>query len=110
MSRTVDIDGVSTEIEDDDPRFPIVVFNPVPTSVTNYQARAALVAAGLFAKVDAALRGADQTVQSNQLALQAWDYANNFYRASPFISGLEAGLGLTSAQIDGLFQQAALIS
>lgn len=84
--------------------------NTVPDSVTNYQARAALVAAGLFDKVDAAIRGADLTVQANQLALQAWDYAGSFYRTSDFIVALSPEFGLSPADIDNLFRAAAKVS
>lgn len=75
----------------------------VPQSVTNYQARAALLRAGLFGQVDAAVKaqGADSE------AYQAWEYANNVYRDSPLIAGLGAALGLTAQQIDGLFVVAA---
>lgn len=78
---------------------------PVPETVTNFQARAALLAAGLFNQVDAAVKA--QGVDSP--AYQAWEYANNVYRASAFIAQLGAALGLTEPQIDALFIAAAAI-
>ncbi len=83
--------------------------NPVPDAVTNYQARTALIEAGVFAKADAALRGADQTVAANQIALQAWDYANQFFRNQPIIAAMQALLGLSDAQVDDLFRAAAQV-
>lgn len=82
----------------------------VPRSVSNYQARTAMIEAGLFARADAALRGADQTVQANQVALAAWDYANDFYRTSPLIAAMTQQLGLTAAQVDALFIAASQIT
>lgn len=77
----------------------------VPQQVTNYQARAALLAAGLFEQVDAAVKAQGPT----SAAFQAWEYANSVYRNSPLIAGLGAALGLTAAQIDDLFRAAAAI-
>ena len=79
--------------------------NPVPEMVTNYQARAALVQANLFTQVDQGVRAS-----GNQLAIQAWDYANNFYRSSPFIAALKSVAGQTDAQVDDLFRAATKIS
>lgn len=74
-------------------------------SVTNYQARAALLAAGLFDQVDAAVKA--QGVDSQ--AFQAWEYANNIYRSSALINGLATALGLSAGQVDDLFAAAAKI-
>ena len=73
----------------------------VPPSVTNFQARAALIEAGLFAAADAAAKAA------GGVTAQAWDYANVFERQSPTIAALASGLKLTSAQVDALFIAAA---
>ena len=86
------------------------VANPVPDAVTNYQARMALRAAGLRDKVDAAIRGADQSVPANAEALDAWDYANQFFRDQPIIAAMQAVLGLSDAQVDDLFRAAAQVS
>lgn len=76
---------------------------PVPTSVTNAQARAALLDAGLFDAVDAALK------EQGGVALQFWEYANTVNRNGQLVTGLGASLGLTEAQIDDLFRTAAAI-
>jgi hypothetical protein len=83
------------------PPAPVAVIpdpNAVPVKVTNYQARAALINAGLFAQADAAVRAAN-----SPLTLSAWDYANDFYRASPFIFAMGSALSLSPAQVDALF-------
>lgn len=78
---------------------------PVPKSVTNYQARAALIQMNLFEAVNAYI----QTLGPSDQAFQAWEYANHVYRDSPFINGLGPIFGLTSEQIDALFVLAATI-
>lgn len=76
----------------------------VPKSVTNFQARAALIQAGLFASIDAAVKGSGDTTM-----LQAWEYANIYSRDSTFIRQMGAALGLDSQQIDDLFVAAAQV-
>lgn len=77
---------------------------PVPQEVTRFQARAALMAAGL-------LDAADQAVAaSGDAFLQlAWKEAVGFPRNSPSIAALAPTLGLTEADVDDLFRAAAEI-
>lgn len=77
----------------------------VPVMVTLYQGRAALIGAGLFNQVKAAVEAQGQ----DSLAYQAFEYANHWYRDSPFIAQLAQGLGLSDSQIDALFLAAAEI-
>ena len=77
----------------------------VPTQVTNYQARAALISAGLFTKADSAIRSANDA-----LTIAAWDYANIFYRDSPFVNSIGQALQITSFEIDNLFIAASNIN
>jgi len=81
----------------------------VPLHVSNYQARAVLVQRGLFAKVDAAIRAADMTVAADMIALQAWDYANDFYRSSEIVAAMSGVLGLVPADVDAMFVAASQI-
>ena len=76
----------------------------VPASVTAFQARAALLAAGLLDEVEAAVAAADRLTQT------AWEYALRFERVSPTIAALAAALGLGDAELDDLFRAAAKIS
>jgi hypothetical protein len=78
---------------------------PVPSAVTNFQARAALLAAGLFDQVNDALLA--QPV--NSTARQAWEYANELTRNGTLVNSVSETLGLTSTQLDDLFRQAATI-
>ena len=77
----------------------------VPQVVTNFQARAALLAAGLFDQVNEALLA--QPI--NSTARQAWEYANELTRNGTLVNSVSEALGLTSAQLDDLFRQAATI-
>lgn len=77
---------------------------PVPEAVTNYQARAALLHAGLFDGVDAAVKAS-----SDRTMVQAWEYANVYSRNSTFILSMAAALGLNSQQVDDLFIAAAQV-
>lgn len=76
----------------------------VPPSVTPYQARAALLGAGLLDAVEAHIAGAPETVRL------AWEYAMTIERHSPSIAAVSAALDLTADQIDDLFRTAAGIT
>lgn len=78
---------------------------PVPTAVTNFQARAALLTAGLFDRVNDALLA----MPANSTARQAWEYANELTRNGTLVNSMAETLGLTAAQLDDLFRQAATI-
>lgn len=74
---------------------------PIPSSVSPYQARRALNAAGLRSAVEAAVAAAPYEVQD------AWEYALVVERNSPMIDALASSLGLTETQLDDLFIVAA---
>ena len=76
---------------------------PVPSAVTPFQAKAALLQAGLL---DAAKAG---VAAAGPLAQLAWAEALEFKRNSPTMLGLARTLGLTNAQIDDLFRAASRI-
>jgi hypothetical protein len=77
----------------------------VPSVVTNYQARAALLRAGLFDLVNDALLA----LPANDPSRQAWEYANELTRHGTLVNGVTAGLGITSEQVDDLFRVGATI-
>lgn len=79
----------------------------VPASVTMRQARLALLGAGLLDDVDAAINGLPSP--QKEAARIEWDYSNEVQRHNSFTSMLGAGLGLSAAQIDQLFIQAATL-
>jgi hypothetical protein len=74
----------------------------VPQSVTMLQARLAIQAAGLTTQVTNAIN-ADTT---GVLPLW-WEYATTVERQNPKVLQIAQTLGLTSAQLDNLFTQAA---
>lgn len=76
---------------------------PVPAAVSKFQAQAALYAAGLLDDVEAAVSAADRFVQL------AWQGATVFERTSPTIAALGAAIGLSDADLDDLFREAAKI-
>ena len=77
--------------------------DPVPPSVSRFQALAALMDAGLLADVGMALADA------GPLAQLAWAEASEFRRNSPMILTMADGLGLTDDDVDALFRAAAQI-
>jgi hypothetical protein len=88
---------------------------PVPDRVTNFQARAVMIATPapgggtLYDAVDAAIQAGKNASAAGRLAWSAWEYANEVTRAGDLVAQLGAQLGLTEAQIDALFVAAAQI-
>lgn len=80
----------------------------VPAAVTMRQARLALLGAGLLDDVDTAIAAIpDETTR--RAAQIEWEFSNEVQRNNSFTALLGAGLGLSSAQIDELFIQAAAL-
>lgn len=77
----------------------------VPQVVSRFQARAALLAAGLLDLVQT-LMDAPETPALTKLA---WDDAQEFRRTSPTVLSLGALLGLDDEALDNLFTAAAQI-
>lgn len=77
----------------------------VPQIVTMRQARLTLLGAGLLAGVEAAINALPEPQKS--AARIEWDYSSEVHRGKPFVATLAAALGLTDAQLDALFTQAA---
>ena len=74
-----------------------------PQVVTMRQARLALHAAGILAAVEAAVQQAGATAQIE------WEYAQELRRDHPLIPSLTQAIGLTEAQLDALFAEAAAL-
>lgn len=66
----------------------------IPQSISRFQARAALLSAGLLTDVEAAVAAADPFAQL------AWAEAQEWRRDSPTLLALAHGIGLTEAEID----------
>lgn len=75
--------------------------NTTPAVVTMRQAQLALLAAGLLDKINESIAKAPRAVQIT------WSTASTVERTNPLIASLQPALGLTDAQIDALFAQAA---
>jgi hypothetical protein len=96
----IDVDGA--------PHYsPVTVDAPpaaVPEVVTNFQARAALMGAGLFDAVDQAIKNS-----GNPVAVQAWEYANEVTRGGALVSEMAVQLAISDEAMDDLFRAAAVI-
>lgn len=79
----------------------------VPERVTMRQARLALLGAGLLSSVNAAIDSLPEPAKS--AALIEWEYSSEVWRNRPFVQQLGGALGLSSAQLDALFIQAATL-
>lgn len=77
----------------------------VPESVQAWQAKTALLEAGLLDDVEAIM--ANQA--TDKKIVIAWQGAPNFRRDSPMIAALAAQLKLTDKQVDDLFFAAAAV-
>lgn len=77
----------------------------VPASVTRFQARAAMMLAGLLDQVEAAVAASD-----DPMIRLAWAETVEFPRTSPTIAALAAALGLNDQDVDQLFITASQIS
>ena len=78
--------------------------DPIPLSVTRFQARAALQLAGLLDDAEAAI------AQAHPLSRIAWEHANVYRRDSPTVISIGHQLGLSEAEMDELFKTAASIT
>ncbi len=87
-----------TQLPDDPPPAPTV-----PQSVSMRQARLALLGAGLLDDVEAAVASSTKDVQIE------WEFSSELRRDWPTLVLLAGALGLTDAQLDALFAQAATL-
>ncbi len=81
-------------------------FDPVPQSITPFQAKAAILNNGLMPAVTTLM--ADPSTPA--ITSLAWEEASEFRRDSPTISAMAAALGLNDAQIDQMFIDGAKIT
>lgn len=79
---------------------------PIPSSVTRFQARVALVQAGHFDTIDTYIA----TLPKTDVKRLAWEDAAEWERASPTLNFLANMLGLTDTDVDDLFILASGIS
>lgn len=75
--------------------------NPVPQQVTMRQARLALLSTGLLDDVEAVISAAGRAAQLE------WEYAAVVDRSNPAVAAVQQQQGMTDAQIDDLFREAA---
>ena len=80
---------------------PVLLPEPVPQQVTMRQARLELLSRGLLDDVEAVIAAAGREAQIE------WEYASLVERSNSVIAVVQAQQGLTDAQIDDLFREAA---
>jgi hypothetical protein len=101
----IDYDPSATAAQQQAAQAALKAFDPnapvVPQSITQLQMRRALRAANLFDQVQAAINAASPDTQD------AWNYASPIDRNDPILIALAVQLGLSTAQVDQLFIQAA---
>lgn len=83
---------------------------PVPASVTRFQARSALALTerdgiNLFEAID----GFMLTLPATDLRRRAWEDAQDFERDSPTVAAIALVFGMTDGEIEGLFRLADTI-
>lgn len=78
----------------------------VPASVTRRQAKQALLLNGLLGNVQPAIDAITDATQRAMIQIE-WDDSQVFERNRPALIALGAALGLTNAQLDALFIEAA---
>lgn len=83
----------------------LLVMPAVPQSVTMRQARLALLAAGMLPAVEAAIAALPEPDKT--AAQITWEFAATVDRWFGMVPALAAALGMTDAQIDTLFIEAA---
>jgi hypothetical protein len=81
---------------------------PVPDSITMRQCRLQLLTIGMLDSVDAAINAIPVEGQRRAASIE-WEYAHQVWRSSAWVTNLGAALGLTEAQLDDLFIQAATL-
>lgn len=75
--------------------------NPVPQQVTMRQVRLALLSAELLDDVEMVIATAGRAAQLE------WEYAAMVERSNPVVAAVQQQQGMTDAQIDDLFREAA---
>jgi hypothetical protein len=82
---------------------------PIPPSVTARQIRLWLVSHGVsLAAVEAAIDGIPDQ-QQRELVRVEWEYAPYVERSHPTLVPLAAALGMSEAQVDAAFREAAIL-
>ena len=96
-------------ISSDESGYPILIDIPVvvviPQVVSRFQGRASLANAGHFTTVNNYM----SSLPVDNLQRLAWEDAQEFRRNSPTVSAMQTLLGLSDAEIDDLFTDAATI-
>lgn len=80
---------------------------PVPAVVTMRQVRLALLQSGMLTQVNTAV--ANMPGAAGDAARIEWGFSSTVERNHPLVQSLIGALGMTDAQLDGLFRLAATL-
>lgn len=78
----------------------------IPQKVTAFQAKAALLQAGLLDRIETLMLSPD----TQRIVMLAWDEALLFERGSPAVQAIGVAIGLDSEALDNLFIAASNIT
>lgn len=82
---------------------------PVPSEVSNAQAREALIRSGIsIASVNSALAAIADPVE-REVAVTQWEYRTSIRRDADLVVSMAGAMNLTPAQVDDLFRLAATL-
>jgi len=82
---------------------------PVPTEVSNAQAREALIRSGIsIATVDAAIQEISDPTE-REVAFTQWEYRDKIRRNASLVVSIAGSLGLSESQVDDLFRTASTL-
>ena len=88
---------------------PPVPPEPVPSEVSNAQAREALIRSGIsIASVNSALAAIPDPVE-REVAVTQWEYRATIRRDADLVVSMSGAMNLTPAQVDDLFRLAATL-
>lgn len=87
---------------------PAMLAQSVPQVVTRRQARQALLLAGRLQDVQPAIDAIADPLQRGLVQIE-WDDSQEFQRTRPTLIALATAIGMTDADLDNLFTQAALL-
>lgn len=85
---------------------PAMLAQSVPQVVTRRQARQALLLVGRLQDVQPAIDAIADPVQRGMVQIE-WDDSQEFQRTRPTLIALATAIGMTEADLDNLFTQAA---
>ena len=80
----------------------------IPESIAMWQARSALIDAGLLDDIDAFLANIPDATERKKAQVK-WEFSNTVRRDDPLLAAVVVKMGITNQQLDALFIAAAAL-